>query len=1005
VLHFMNTAAQFENKIALQAFMKNGMTDSTIKNFRARMTPRRSALLPLAAFLLPAAIFILYYAIQGVSPFGNMNLVTVDLRAQYIPFLAELREKILSGESLFYSWRGALGSNFYATWAYYLVSPFNVLVLLFPVHKLADCSFIIIALKIGMAGLSFQTMLRRVFRTQHPLSVAFATSYALSNFVIAYSWNLMWMDGLILLPFVIGGLIHFIREKKPLPYLAALTLALVINYYTAYFIGVFTALFLGIAIAQFDKGSLRENLKTAGKVFFFSVAALFLAAFILLPVVFGLYDSYASLYQMPPTTFFKENAWATFLQPCLMQRPHVFYGSPNIYCGLLPLLLIPVFLRKAPLKRGIRLAYIGLIAFLFASFLIRPLDYFWHGFHHPTGMEYRYAFLFVFLMLFTAWQALPSLHEMKRIPLFLIASLCVVASALPVIVNQKSSDWIRVLLTLPFIAGYLYLCSMKRESDDMQDKKQPSSPHIDEKQPSPSLSFEEQFSHRRLQNKQKSTLNIKKPQLHSDFKERFRLRQLQDKQKSPLLRIKRPHRHSDTEDKNKAPSPLLAQYGRSHGIQRKRSLFLFLLIVAELAVNLYFSSGMMHQGHPLTPEHAFLENPVFAAQQTLVKHAASLSETNNIRLYTFNKLNDNDAKLLNHSGVSIFDSNARAASVFGLGNLGYVVNGYGNAITSPHAGPLMNTWLGIQYGIVPDHWQIEAPETQTITSAGQEILVKHDTQLSFGFFIEDKDALHDPKMPRWQNPLDAQNQLALDLLDGDVVYSHAPPALNESIDKETFTVTPTSDRSFYYSIKKTGTPITWRYTIPEEGRYLIYWQGNLSNVHIDIPSRENHLSTPNTRQLVDLGELRAGESVDLTFTVPFDQSEGSFMLQLSQMDRTIYNTLKKQWSDRAFRLTSWKNDTFTGVITAPGDGYVFLPMSAVTGWTFTANEEPISPIKINDTFYAVPVKQGHVTIHAAFLPPGFKIGLTISLLTFTTLLMIYVMLMIRRKRRQRHHQS
>ena len=207
----------------------DGMTDSTTRNLRARMTPRRSALLPLAAFLLPAAIFILYYAIQGVSPFGSMNLITVDLRAQYIPFLAELREKILSGESLFYSWRGALGSNFYATWAYYLASPFNILVLLFPVHKLADCAFIIIVLKIGMSGLSFQTMLRRVFRTQHPLSVAFAMlcSVKLCHRVCL---ELMWMDGLI--TFVIGGLIHFIREKA-LPYLAALTLALVINYYTA----------------------------------------------------------------------------------------------------------------------------------------------------------------------------------------------------------------------------------------------------------------------------------------------------------------------------------------------------------------------------------------------------------------------------------------------------------------------------------------------------------------------------------------------------------------------------------------------------------------------------------------------------------------------------------------------------------------------------------------------------------------------------------------------------
>lgn len=902
----------------------DGMTDSTTRNLRARMTPRRSALLPLAAFLLPAAIFILYYAIQGVSPFGSMNLITVDLRAQYIPFLAELREKILSGESLFYSWRGALGSNFYATWAYYLASPFNILVLLFPVHKLADCAFIIIVLKIGMSGLSFQTMLRRVFRTQHPLSVAFATSYALSNFVIAYAWNLMWMDGLILLPFVIGGLIHFIREKKPLPYLAALTLALVINYYTAYFIGVFTALFLGIAIAQFDKGSLREKLKTAGKVFFLSVAALCLAAFVLLPVAFGLSDSYASVYQISPTTFFMENAWSTFSQPCLMQQPHVFYGSPNIYCGLLPLLLIPVFLWKASIKRGIRWAYVGLLVFVFASFLIRPLDYFWHGFHHPTGMEYRYAFLFVFLMLFTAWQALPSLHKMNRLSLFLIAAIFVTLNAIPVIMNQITNDWISVLLTLLFISGYLYLYSKKRGRNNIKD--------------------------------------IRRPSLDRRLRKQY----------------------------------------HCHGMQEKRTLLLFLLIIVELTVNLFYSAGLMHRRHPLTPEHAFLGNPVFSAQQALVKHASSRSETNNIRLYTFNKLNDNDSKLLHHSGISIFDSNARAVSVFGLGHLGYAVNGYGNAITSPNAGPLMNAWLGIRYGIVPDHWQIEAPETQTRASAGTEILIEHDTPLPFGFFIEDKEALHDPMMPRWTNPLDVQNMLALEIMDGNIVYYQAPDALDEAIYTESFTVTPTSNNTFDYKIKKSDAAITWRYTIPEEGRYLIFWIGNLSTVQLDIPSQENRLSIFDTRQLIDLGELHAGESVDLTITTPSDQREGSFFLQFSQMDRAVYHTLLQQWRNHALHLKSWRNDAFTGTVTAPSDGYIFLPMSAVSGWTFTVNEETVSPIKIKDTFYAVPVKQGSATIRAAFLPPGFKIGLTISLLTLITLIIVCMMFFIRKKRREKH---
>ena len=77
-------------------------------------------------------------------------------------------------------------------------------------------------------------------------------------------------------------------------------------------------------------------------------------------------------------------------------------------------------------------------------------------------------------------------------------------------------------------------------------------------------------------------------------------------------------------------------------------------------------------------------------------------------------------------------------------------------------------------------------------------------------------------------------------------------------------------------------------------------------------------------------------------------------------------------------------------------------MSAVSGWTFTVNEETVFPIKIKDTFYAVPVKQGPATIHASFLPPGFKTGLTISLVTLATLIIIGVIYVIGKKRREKH---
>ena len=57
---------------------------------------------------------------------------------------------------------------------------------------------------------------------------------------------------------------------------------------------------------------------------------------------------------------------------------------------------------------------------------------------------------------------------------FLIAAIYVTLNAIPVIMNQITSDWISVLLTLLFISGYLYLYSKKRGRNNIKDIIRPS---------------------------------------------------------------------------------------------------------------------------------------------------------------------------------------------------------------------------------------------------------------------------------------------------------------------------------------------------------------------------------------------------------------------------------------------------------------------------------------------------------------------------------------------------
>ena len=54
----------------------------------------------------------------------------------------------------------------------------------------------------------------------------FGVFYALSGYMAAYSWNIMWLDCIVLLPLILHGLERLVREKKGLFYCLMLGLSI-----------------------------------------------------------------------------------------------------------------------------------------------------------------------------------------------------------------------------------------------------------------------------------------------------------------------------------------------------------------------------------------------------------------------------------------------------------------------------------------------------------------------------------------------------------------------------------------------------------------------------------------------------------------------------------------------------------------------------------------------------------------------------------------------------------
>ena len=93
------------------------------------LSPQKNMLF--LSFLLPLFVMMVIYATMGVYPFGNSTLLTVDLGQQYVDFFSYYRTTLLSDPSaLFFSFTKSFGGEMLGLWAYYLMSPFNLIFLL-----------------------------------------------------------------------------------------------------------------------------------------------------------------------------------------------------------------------------------------------------------------------------------------------------------------------------------------------------------------------------------------------------------------------------------------------------------------------------------------------------------------------------------------------------------------------------------------------------------------------------------------------------------------------------------------------------------------------------------------------------------------------------------------------------------------------------------------------------------------------------------------------------------
>ncbi len=364
------------------------------------------------SFIIPIIILTSVFICKGI--FYKNIILTSDMHEQYYPLFNYLYN-VLHGKANFpYTFSKGLGGTMYGTFFYILSSPLNLLVYFF--NDISLFITLLIILKISLCGLTMFIFLNHKYKENNYTVLIFSLAYALMGYNINYYVNIMWLDGVILLPLILLGIDKVIYNKKYLLYIICLFSAIIANYYIGYMLFLFSIIYFLYNIYTSNNGDnlIKEKKKLIIHFLLITILIGFMTMFILLPT--GLesmnyirIDGQIKLINLK----YLDLLSGTYIGFGNLSNPLNYYGF-LIYSGtaIIPL-IIYYFTSKSISKKEKKATAIIYIIFLL-PIIITPLNAIWHLFTFPQGFNYRYSFITTMFNILIAFKSFNLMDGSKK---------------------------------------------------------------------------------------------------------------------------------------------------------------------------------------------------------------------------------------------------------------------------------------------------------------------------------------------------------------------------------------------------------------------------------------------------------------------------------------------------------------------------------------------------------------------------------------------------------------
>lgn len=418
--------------------------------------------------ILPIIGMCIIFGACGIYPLGKNSNLASDLYYQYIDYFGWLRN-VLTGESgLTYSFSMSLGSQTVGLFAYYLSSPLNLLVYFFPREQLPLFVFSITLLKVSLCGVSFAYFAKfRFSQCKERYIIVASLSYALMQYIISQITNIMWLDGVYMLPLMLAGVYQFVTKGKHLFFCFTIFLSILFNWYTAYMNCLFVVLYYLYERLLFEKNiNATKLIKDFLTFSFYEFLGVLSTSFFFFPVILAMVKGKAD--------FGTENIFEFHINSNLYDLIRgLMVGNPisdttrrlSLFCGYLILaFMIFYFFNK---KVSVREKIISFAFFLlmFGSGIIYAIENIWNGFRKADSFFCRFGYLIIFLMIYLGIKGMNQYDNEERLNLAkILGLLAVVFEAFYLFAPNEPKIILFSLVILGLYLFWIICCKWKYSS-------------------------------------------------------------------------------------------------------------------------------------------------------------------------------------------------------------------------------------------------------------------------------------------------------------------------------------------------------------------------------------------------------------------------------------------------------------------------------------------------------------------------------------------------------------